>query len=198
MKKHQLRLSNKDKEFAAEMTEFDALWKDTIKTRDQHLTELSTNFKEMKSKSFNELEPIVTNFIAEVKKAAAFESKKKEFFDIFENYTTNIDNLNKILEAEPEEYKTFITKELRHVVALMNKNKSIDEIEEKIKSALATFEVAELESVQTLRKDKNLAIDEQLEAQIAQLYADITANPNFIAEKQAELKKNVKGAKPKK
>lgn len=180
------------------MTEFDALWKDTIKTRDQHLTELSTNFKEMKSKSFNELEPIVTNFIAEVKKAAAFESKKKEFFDIFENYTTNIDNLNKILEAEPEEYKTFITKELRHVVALMNKNKSIDEIEEKIKSALATFEVAELESVQTLRKDKNLAIDEQLEAQIAQLYADITANPNFIAEKQAELKKNVKGAKPKK
>ncbi len=180
------------------MTEFDAFWKDTTKTRDQHLADISASFKDSKAKSFTELEPTVANFIAEVKKAAAFESKKKEFFDTVDNYSTNLDALNKILETEPEDCKTFITKELRHVVALMNKNKSIDEIEEKVRTALSNFEVTELESLMALRKERNLAIEEQLEAQISQLYAEIVANPGFIAEKQAELKKNTKGVKPKK
>ena len=198
MKELQSRFSNKDEEFTAEMADFDALWKGTIKERDYYFTELSASFKEMKAKSFNELEPIVTNFITEVKKASDSESKKKEFFDLFEHYPSNLSQLNKILETWPEEYKAFITKELRHVVALMNKNSSIDEIEEKIRTALAGFEIGEIESMQALKKEKNLAIDEQLEAQIIQLYAEIAANPNFIAEKQTELKKNTKGGKPKK
>ncbi len=154
-------------------------------------------FKDQKSKTLVEIEPKINTFIEEVKKSSAFELKRKEFFDLVENYPVNLETLNKIIENEPEEFKMFITKELKHVITLVNKNKTIDEIEEKIKNALANYEISELENLQSSRKERNLAINAEIEAQIGQLYAEIEANPNFIADRQAELKKNVKGGKPK-
>ena len=85
---------------------------------------------------------------------------------------------------------------LADVAQMVVKNIRIANLTEKINNLMAGWEIEEMKTVnEQINNDKIQGIDEQIMKQFKQMLEQVEKNPNIVAEKQAQAKKNKKGGK---
>lgn len=155
-------------------------------------------FTNTKNEFLSALQTTNTEVIASIKEFFGLEASKKTFFLILNNFQEHQDELVKLLDETNEKNSVFLTQELRYILNLISKNKTIKEFEEKIKKAVENLEMEEITNLENQIQENGFLISEEVQELVNALKNSITANPNLIAEKLLEMKKTAKGAKPKK
>ena len=145
--------------------------------------------------------------------------RREQWEDLFKDRETLKDNLNGLIEVEKalqdamqseettEEIQqaalekateSNIDKRLLKIANKVFTNLTIKGLEKKLAEALENFEIDIVKEVYDKVDEEGISIEEELKAKAEDLIVQAETNPNFIAEKQAELKKTTKGKPGKK
>lgn len=145
--------------------------------------------------------------------------RREQWDEIFKDRETLKDNLNGLIEIEKALQEAMqgeeTTEEIQQaalekateqnidkgLLKIANKvltNQIIKGLEKKLIEALENYEIDIVKEVYDKVDEEAIHIDEELKAKAEDLIVQAETNPNFIAEKQAELKKTTKGKPGKK
>ena len=146
-------------------------------------------------------------------------SRREQWDDIFKDRETLKENLNGLIEVEKALMEAMFSEEANQetleaaiekakesnldgkLMKIANKvccNLVIKGLEAKLIDALENYELEIVKEVYDKVEEEGIQVDEELKAKAEDLIIQAESNPNFIAEKQAELKKTTKGKPGKK
>ena len=212
-----LELSENGKPRVRDLREFEEIYESCLMTKEDtysmmdRLAKRKDDLKEQREKVVYHITKVYESHIS--KYTEEIEANKKKLEELKESFLRineenskkkeNEDALLNLLAAEnPTEtaLKDAITKakeaqvDLRIVGAAEKylKNTIIKNAGVTLKEKLDTFDEAGATQMKEFIEKHNIMIEEDLRSQMEDFFASIAANPNFIAEKQAELKKQPK------
>ena len=136
-----------------------------------------------------------------VQEAVNSEIEASAFLKEIDNFPESKEALLKLIQNEaslPESRRKLLTNELKFIINLLAKTKEIGQFETQWQIAFDSFDFEEIDKLNMVRETRNYEVAPELLKQLTTLKEAIAANPNYIVEKQAEMKKNTKGSKAKK
>lgn len=158
-------------------------------------------FAQSKTAFLDGLAPGIERVNTSIQEALAFETEARAFWKDMESFGENREALLKLLANDPginPARQKLLTSELRFALNLMAKTQEIADFEERWGKAFEAFDVEEIERLNRVRMEKDYQVTNELTKQLMDLREAVAANPNYVTEKQAELKKAAKGGKAKK
>ena len=167
-----------------------------IKREIEH-KKISDIFLSEKHLFFTNLSPKIQNSLNLLKDFVGFETEIKTYFALLQGFPENKESLLKLVNESKTQKNEFVTEELKFVVDLIEKNQEICEFEEKLTRAIENLQVEEINNLEILNKEKEYVLGEEATGLLSAFKKRMADNPNYVQEKQIELKKNAKNPKVK-
>lgn len=144
---------------------------------------------------FNNLSPKIQNSLNLLKDFVGFETEIKTYFGLLQGFPENKESLLKLVNESKTQKNELVTEEVKFIVDLIEKNQEICEFEEKLLRAIENVQVEEINSLEILNNEKEYVLGEEVTGQLSAFKKGLADNPNYVQEKQIELKKNAKNPK---
>lgn len=136
-----------------------------------------------------------------IQEAVNSEIEAQAFLKEIDSFPDSRESLLKLAQNEaslPENKRKLLTNELKFIINLLVKTKEISQFETQWQAAFDAFDIEEIDKLNMIRESRRYEVTDELMKQLTALKEAIAANPNYVIERQAEMKKNAKGLKAKK